>query len=83
MTREEIARLGGKAIVEQRGRDYMADLGRKGLERAVEADPNFHRKGGEASFRKQQVEAIRRGEFTNQPEGWWRKQDDDDSEIPF
>lgn len=81
MSKQEIARMGGQAVHQKYGSEYMAELGKRGLEKALETTPDFHRKGGEASFRKQQVEAIRRGEFPNQPVTYWQKSSD--NEIPF
>lgn len=54
-TRSEVARLGGQALVEQRGTMYMRELGRKGGQ-AVAARPGWMSaigaKGGEATKAK-------------------------------
>ena len=34
-SREQVARLGGKAVVEKYGREHMADLGKKGSRAVV------------------------------------------------
>ena len=61
----------GKALVAKRGRSYMAEIGRKGYAVTKARYPDFHIRGGQASWRKQNRLMLEAGYFPNQSHAWW------------
>lgn len=66
---------GGKVTVQKYGKEYMAQIGRRGYEKAraklAEQGRDFHQEGGNASWASQNGRAILNGEFPNQSLTQW------------
>lgn len=62
---------GGQTLVKKRGRDYMRKLGRLGYLAALLRHPDFHQKGGRASWRKQNLCQLENGYYPNQSPALW------------
>jgi general stress protein YciG len=73
--KEKAGKVGGKVTAQKYGPDHFREIGRKGYLAAKakfeSQGRDFHREGGEASWKAQNLEMLRLGYFPNQsPEMW-------------
>lgn len=67
----EQRRNAGKSLVAKRGLGYMSQIGRAGYEKVIATCPDWHERGGQASWEKQNAGMIKDGYFPNQSLKQW------------
>jgi hypothetical protein len=69
--RRERAAKGGRAVFQKYGHAHMSKLGKSGYAAAVARYPDLAQRGGQASFRKQNLCQLDAGYYPNQSKESW------------